>query len=83
MFFIKIFVNSLFIVAQIHFSTGYQYKRSLLVAILYTAFVYIVFPHVTYGYIYVFLMIMLWLLFCASYFQRNHFYHSKSRTEIK
>ena len=74
MFFIKIFVNLLFIVAQIHFSTTYQYKHSLLVAVLYTTYAYIIFPHVTYGFIYVFLLIMLWLLFSVSYFQRNHLF---------
>ena len=84
MFFIKIFVNLLFIVAQIQFSTTYQYKRSLLVAILYTLYVYVIYPYVTYGYIYVFLSIMLWLLFSSSYYQRTHLYHSKkSRTEFK
>ena len=84
MFFTKVFVNALFIATQIQFSTTYQYKRSLLVAILYTTYVYIIFPHVTYGFIYVFLLIMLWLLFSASYFQRTHLFDSyKSRTESK
>lgn len=84
MFFTKVFINALFIATQIHFSTTYQYKRSLLVAILFTTYVYIIFPHVTYGFIYIFLIIMLWLLFSASYFQRTQLFDSyKSRTESK
>lgn len=84
MFYIKILVNLLFIVVQIRVSTNYQYKRSLLVAILYTMYVIIIFPHITYGYIYLYLCIMLWFFFAVAYFQRENLFSSKkSRTETK
>lgn len=74
MFYIKILINALFIAAQIHVSTKYQYKRSFLVALLYTIYVSIIFPYVTFGYIYLYLSVMLWLFFSASFFMRNRLF---------
>lgn len=74
MFYIKILINALFIAAQIHVSTKYQYKRSFLVALLYTIYVSIIFPYVTFGYIYLYLSVMLWLFFSASFFMRDRLF---------
>lgn len=74
MFYIKILINALFIAAQIHVSTKYQYKRSFLVALLYTIYVSIILPYVTFGYIYLYLSVMLWLFFSASFFMRDRLF---------
>lgn len=74
MFYIKILINALFIAAQIHVSTKYQYKRSFLVALLYTIYVSIIFPYVTFGYIYLYLSVMLWLFFSATFFMRDRLF---------
>lgn len=74
MLYIKILINALFIGAQIHVSTKYQYKRSFLVAFLYTIYVSIILPYVTFGYIYLYLSVMLWLFFSASFFMRDRLF---------
>lgn len=74
MFYIKILINALFIAAQIRVSTKYQYKRSFLVALLYTIYVSIILPYVTFEYIYLYLSLMLWLFFSASFFMRDRLF---------
>lgn len=74
MFYIKILINALFIAAQVHVSTKYQYKRSFLIALLYTIYVSIILPYVTFEYIYLYLSLMLWLFFSASFFMRDRLF---------
>lgn len=74
MFYIKILINALFIAAQVHVSTKYQYKRSFLVALLYTIYVSIILPYVTFEYLYLYLSLILWLFFSASFFMRDRLF---------
>ncbi|OBW51543.1 hypothetical protein A9986_15645 [Solibacillus silvestris] len=74
MLYIKILINALFIAAQIHVSTKYQYRRSFLVALSYTIYVIIILPYVTFEYIYLYLSLMLWLFFSACFFMRDRLF---------
>lgn len=74
MLYIKILINALFIAAQIHVSTKYQYRRSFLVALSYTIYVIIILPYVTLEYIYLYLSLMLWLFFSACFFMRDRLF---------
>lgn len=74
MFYLKILINVLFIVAQINVSTKSQYKRSFLVALLYTIYIIIILPYATFEYIYLYLCMMLWLFFGASFFMRDRLF---------
>lgn len=74
MLYIKILINALFIAAQIHVSTKYQYRRSFLVALSYTIYVIIILPYVTFEYIYLYLSLMLWLFFNACFFMRDRLF---------
>lgn len=79
MFYIMILINAIFIAAQIHVSKKYQYRRSLLVALLYTLYVSIIFPYVTFEFIYIYLSVMLWLFFFACFFMRDRLFDYKKR----
>ena len=84
MFYIKILINALFLTAQIYVSTKYQYKRSIIITILYIIYVILVFPYVTYSSIYISLILMNFLFSWAAYYQRDRLYMSKkSRTEFE
>lgn len=84
MFYIKILTNALFLTAQIYVSTKYQYKRSIIVTLLYIVYVILVFPYITYSYIYVYLIFMNCIFSWATYYQRDRLYMSKkSRTELQ
>lgn len=74
MFYIKILINALFIATQIHVSTKHHFKRSFLVALLYTVYVIIILPYVTFEYIYLYLCMMLWLFSVASFFMRDRLF---------
>ena len=84
MFYIKILINALFLTAQIYVSAKYQYKRSIIITILYIIYVILVFPYVTYSSIYIYLILMNCLFSWAAYYQRDRLYMSKkSRTEFE
>ncbi|MER1957625.1 MAG: hypothetical protein ABS942_09600 [Solibacillus sp.] len=82
MFFVKLLINLLFIGTQIHVSTKYKWKRSLAIALLFTIYTIIMFPHVKFHFFYLYLCLFLWAFFVAAFFQRDRLYQSKkSRTE--
>ena len=82
MLFVKLLINLVFVGTQIHVSTKYKGKRILAIALLFTIYTFIIFPHVKFHFFYLYLCAFLWFFFIAAFFQRDKLYQSeKSRTE--
>lgn len=82
MFFVMLLINLLFLGTQIYVSTKYQWERSLTIALLFTTYTIIAFPHMKFHFIYLFLAVFIWFFFIAAFFQRDKLFQSKkSRTE--
>lgn len=82
MLFVKLLINLLFIGTQIHVSTKFKWKRSLVVALLFTIYTIIIFPQAKFQFFYLYLCFFMWIFFVAAFFQRDKLYQAKkSRTE--
>lgn len=77
MFLVILLINLLFISAQIHFSSTYNWKHSIVNALSFTIYAVIVFPHATFQFIYIYLDFFFWLLSIGAFLQRDKLFKEK------